>query len=181
MADRLNIRKDHPDSWIAVQEGDVLVGRVKDVTEAWSEQRNNGSWYPLLTIGSIEQATGYEFTDSTELKVHAFGSVLYNEVMRHQPEIGERIQIIYKGTGEVRVRGQNPPELYALRVAGRRDQAQRAYARIEGGARGPSGQESHQQRPEAGSQTRSRPPIEQEDMDRTTIQTPSGEDEDIPF
>jgi hypothetical protein len=167
---RMEIRHQHKDSWIAVEEGDVLVGTVQDVTEAWSDQRQNGSWYPLLTIGKIEQATGYEpgwdgegTTTPIEFKVHAFGAVLYNEVMRHQPEVGERVQITYRGTGETKKRGQNPPELYSLRVAGRKDQAQRAYARISGG-----------EQPRPGSDS----PVTTEDFATTPN---GGADEDIPF
>ena len=132
-ADRAKIRADHPDSWIAVEEGDSIHGKVVDVTEAWSEQRQGGSFYPLLTVELSEDgATGYDSSKVSELKVHCFGAVLYNEVMKHKPEVGETITVTYKGTGEAKKAGYNPPEIYVLRVAGRTDQAQRAYARIEG-------------------------------------------------
>lgn len=135
---REKVRKDHPDSWIAVDEGDFIHGKVLDVTEAWSDQRQGGSFYPLLTIFA-DQATGYDTERVTpvngqgiELKVHCFGAVLYNEVMKHKPEVSETLTITYKGTGAAKKAGYNPPEIYSLRVEGRTDQAQRAYARIEG-------------------------------------------------
>src|SRR5215469_1808484 len=112
--ERQVIREKHPDSWVAVNDGDELVGEVVDATEAWSDQRtNNGQnpergWYPLLTIGHISEATGYR-DDVSELKVHAFGAVLFNEVMRHRPDVGEKVHITYVGTGEAKSRGMNPP------------------------------------------------------------------------
>jgi len=127
--EREKLRSEHPDSWIAVEAGDEIVGKLVDVTEAWSDQRNNGSFYPLLTIDATE-ATGYD--SPGELKVHCFGAVLFNEVMRHEPEIGERVRITYKGTGEAKRKGYNAPELYAVRVEGRTDGAARAYGRIRG-------------------------------------------------
>lgn len=127
--ERAKLRADHPDSWIAVNPGDELIGKLVDVTEAWSDQRNNGSFYPLLTI-EADEATGYD--EPGELKVHCFGAVLYNEVMRHRPEVGERVKITYKGTGEAKRKGYNPPEIYSLRVEGRTDNAQRTYDRIDG-------------------------------------------------
>lgn len=133
--ERQEIREKHPDSWVAVNPGDCIIGEVVDATEAWSDARtNNGKnpergWYPLLTIGKIIEATGYPY--DRDLKVHAFGAVLYNEVMRHRPDVGEKVHITYTGTGEAKKRGQSPPELYTLRVAGRTDQAKRAYDRID--------------------------------------------------
>lgn len=125
--EREKLRSEHSDSWIAVDPGDVIIGKLVDVTEAWSDQRNNGSFYPLLTIDATE-ATGYD--SPGELKVHCFGAVLFNEVMRHEPEIGEIVRITYKGTGEAKRKGYNAPELYSVRVQGRTDSAARAYGRI---------------------------------------------------
>ena len=140
--ERLALRNSHPDSWIPTEKGDTIMGKIVDVTEAWSDQRRDpstgkpGSWYPLLTI-LVEEANGYEGLPR-ELKVHAFGAVLYNEIMRKQPNIGERIRIVYQGTGEAKS-GQNPPELYVVRAAGGSDVAQRAYARIGGSSDTPQG------------------------------------------
>jgi hypothetical protein len=123
IAKRRALRDAHPDSWIAVERGDSITGKLVDATEAWSDQRgDNGSFYPLLTIRTH---------DDLELKVHCFGAVLFSEVMRHRPEIGETITITYLGAGEAKRKGFNAPELYRLRVAGRTDQAQRMYNRID--------------------------------------------------
>jgi hypothetical protein len=121
------LREAHPDAWIAVELGDTLDGEVVDVTEAWSDVRQGGSFYPLLTVRT---------DDEIELKVHCFGAVLYSEIMRHRPEIGERIHIRYLGQGKAKQRGMNPPELYRVRLPGRRHQAATTYDRIEGDARG---------------------------------------------
>lgn len=131
--ERISIRESHPDSWVAVDEGDLLIGKVADVTEAWSDKRNNlkGGFYPLLTIDHIEQMTGYDPVPA-ETKVHCFGTVLFNEVMRKKPEVGERIRFIYRGEGEDKRKTGNPPMLYSVTVAGRKDAGARAYGKIEG-------------------------------------------------
>lgn len=136
---RAEIRAGHPDSWIAVEIGDTLRGQVIAADNAWSDVRRGpdgeqGAFYPLLTVQG--EATGYDPKNAdgepVELKLHAFGAVLYNEVMKLRPEIGERITVRYLGTGEAKVRGQNPPELYRLTVEGRTDMAASAYKRIDG-------------------------------------------------
>lgn len=130
--DRQKIRDEHPDSWVGVKEGDTLIGRVADIVDAWSDKRNNlkGGNYPLLTVGNIEEATGYDLKQVTELKVHCFGTVLFNEVMRKQPQVGERIRFIYRGKGEDKRKTGNPPELYSVTVASK-NAGVRAYANIE--------------------------------------------------
>lgn len=131
--DRQKVRDSHPDSWIAVEAGDSIMGKITDVTDAWSDQRRDpatgrqGSSYPLLTI-EAEEANGYDNLPR-ELKVHCFGAVLFNEIMRKQPNIGERIRITYQGAGEAKP-GQNAPELYAVRAASNTDVARRAYETI---------------------------------------------------
>lgn len=132
-SEREKIRKDHPDSWVAVEAGDTIMGAVVDVTDAWSDQRRNpqtgrpGAPYPLLTI-EAEDATGYDGLPK-ELKVHCFGAILFNEIMRKQPGIKERIRITYGGTGEAKP-GQSAPELYTVRAASGSESAQRAYGAI---------------------------------------------------
>lgn len=130
--DRQKIRDEHPDSWVAVNEGDVLIGRVTDIVDSWSDKRNNlkGGNYPLLTIGSIKEATGYDLSKIQELKVHCFGTVLFNEIMRKQPTVGEHIQFTYRGQGEDKRGTGNPPELYRVTVASK-EAGVRAYANIE--------------------------------------------------
>lgn len=152
--EREKIRADHPDSWIAVEPGDSIAGKVVDVTDAWSDQRRDpvtnrpGASYPLLTIAP-EEANGYETENGLppELKVHCFGAILFNEIMRKQPGIGERIRITYLGVGEAKP-NQNPPERYSVRAASNTDVARRAYESIGATGRGRGGsqeQPSHEQ------------------------------------
>lgn len=146
--ERQEIRDGHPDSWIAVESGDTILGTIADVVENWSDQRrdpktgNKGSYYPILVI-MAEEANGYDGLPR-ELRVHCFNAVLYNEIMRKQPPVGEQIRITYQGTGKAKG-NQNPPELYAVRAAGANpNAAARAYAKIDGGA----APESDYQQPE---------------------------------
>lgn len=133
-SERQQIRDSHKDSWIAVRPGDMIKGELVDVTEAWSDQRRDpntgqpGSWYPLLVINAAE-ANDYDVP--LELKVHCFGAVLFNEVMRKQPPIGDQVRITYTGVGEAKG-NQNPPELYTVRVGAGGQSAKRVYARIMG-------------------------------------------------
>lgn len=135
-SERQSIRDGHKDSWVAVEAGDTIAGKIVDVTDAWSDQRRNpttgqqGAPYPLLTIEAVE-ATGYDNLPR-ELKVHCFGAVLFNEIMRKQPGIGEAVRITYQGAGEAKP-GQNAPELYQVRAGDDGQAAQRAYANIGGG------------------------------------------------
>jgi hypothetical protein len=137
--EREAVRNDHPDSWIAVNVGDSIMGKIVDVTDAWSDQRRDpitnrpGSLYPLLVLDATD-ATGYADLPR-ELKVHCFGAVLFNEIMRKQPAIGEAIRITYQGPGEAKP-GQNAPELYSVRAAAGADVAKRAYDKIGGGRPG---------------------------------------------
>lgn len=121
--DRKALRDAHPDSWIAVDAGDTLEGELVDIDASWSDVRNDGSYYPLLTVKTI---------DGSELKVHCFGAVLFNEIEKRRPEIGDHIVITYLGTGEVKTKGQNPPELYRVRLPGKAGSAERAYAKMFG-------------------------------------------------
>ena len=118
--DRSQMREDHPDSWIAVEAGDRLVGVVMDADRAWSDVKNDGKggFYPLLTIAAME-ATGYEGPPS-ELRVHCFGAVLAKEVLKCRPEVGETVEFVYRGTSSKEPRkGFNAPELYSVLVPGR--------------------------------------------------------------
>jgi hypothetical protein len=128
---KTTIRKDHPDAWVAVKAGDTLTGIIVDITSAWSDVRGDkGAFYPLLTI-NVDEAPGYE--RGSELKLHCFGAVLFNEIKRHRPEVGETIEVTYLGTSSKAPKaGQNSPELYRVKCPDRKDQAGRAYAEIFG-------------------------------------------------
>lgn len=166
--DRSELRTLHPDSWIPLQPSDEIIGKVTDVQEAWSDQRGGGTFYPLLIV-QVETATGYEVpADGLELKIHAFGSVMFNEVMRRQPEVGERIRVTYTGdrqpSAENLAKGHSPTRLFKLDVAGRKDAGVRAYASIRSS-----------QQPQRGQAPGAPAPTTPADFQV------SGPDEDIPF
>jgi hypothetical protein len=124
---RNKLRKDHPDSWIWTKPGDQLEGTVTDVTIATSAVReHNGGMYPLLRV-EVARAGGYE--PGQTLAVHALSTVLEDRILTHDPAPGERIVIRYDGTGEKKVAGRNPPELYTLTLPDRDPvvQAARVY------------------------------------------------------
>lgn len=126
------LRDSKPGNWIAVDEGDYITGRLMDVTEAWSDQRNGGQggFYPLLTVAVAESNwTPYQ---GAEIMVHCFRTVLYNEIERQRPEISERLTITYRGTSGKAKEGRNPAELFTVRVLDRQGQAARAYGRMFG-------------------------------------------------
>lgn len=132
--DRAQLREQHPDAWIPLAPGDEIVGQVTDVQDAWSDQRNGGSYYPLLII-QVESATGYTIPpEGLELKVHAFGAVMYGEVLRRRPEVGERIRFRYvmdrDPTPENAALGHSPSRIFKLDVAGRTNTAGRVYDQI---------------------------------------------------
>jgi hypothetical protein len=111
VTDRAAIAKAHPDSWVPISKGDKIEGDVIDVRSAWSDVRNNGSNYPLLII---------ETAEGKQLNVHAFSTVLYNEIMRWRPVPGEHVEIVYLGAeGKPSRTGFNPPAIYRVAVAGR--------------------------------------------------------------
>lgn len=107
-----SIREEHPNAWIALEEGDTLEGTVTAVKRAWSDAKNNGTgdgWYPLLMV---------ETSDGTELGFHAFTTVTYNEVIDQRPRPGEKIVVTYKGEGRKK-EGKNPPKIYSVRLPDR--------------------------------------------------------------
>lgn len=120
--DRAALAAEHPDTWIPLEAGDAIEGTIVDATSAWSDQiGDSGDFYPLLTI---------EQEDGTTKKVHCFSTVIFNEVMAKQPQVGEKVKFVYEGEGEVKVKGRNAPKLYRLYIEGRTDQAQRVYDQI---------------------------------------------------
>jgi len=114
--------KEQPQSeaWLPAAEGDQLRGEVVDIDTAWSDYR--AGFYPLLTVRT---------DDGVEWKLHAFRTVLYNEIVKWQPVIGERIAVTYRGLGKAQA-GMNAPHIYRVRVEGRSGQDARAiYRRLQ--------------------------------------------------
>lgn len=123
LEERKALAEAHPDTWIPVEPGERVTGKVIDVTQAWSDvMGNTGGFYPLLTL---------ELEDGTTKKVHAFSTVIYQEVMSKKPEIGETVTFSYEGKGEVKKVGRNAPNLYRLYVAGRPNMASSVYGSIQ--------------------------------------------------
>lgn len=83
------------------EDADLLVGEVISIDRGQSEYEP----YPILTIARE--------SDGTELAVHGFHSVLKNELMKQQPQVGERIGIKY--LGEITT-GQRPYIGYRVKV-----------------------------------------------------------------
>ena len=121
------------DAWMTETPGDSISGVVTDLDVAWSNFRArhlpndpNGGNYPLLSIR----------TDDGEVKkVHAFRTVLYNEVMKRQPKPGERITITFTGLGKAKD-GNNAPWLYTVETPDRDPDAvaKNVYDRLPGAA-----------------------------------------------
>lgn len=93
---------DFPEGW-RPNPGDVVEGKVVDLDRAYSTYQ--GSYYPIITI---EQA------DGKQVAVHAFHSVLKNELVKRKPKNGERIRIVYLGKKEHKQQGMNPIEVYKV-------------------------------------------------------------------
>ena len=75
------------------------------------EVRTGGEWgdYPILFI---------EKDDGSEVAVHAFRTVLLNELTSTAPKIGERVQLFYGGTQKPKGSGK-PYHVYKVKVIGR--------------------------------------------------------------
>ena len=83
LADRLG--KDLAAAWRPDQEdADILIGKIVSIDVGTSDFDP----YPLLVI---------EQDDGEEKAVHAFHTVLKNELLKQKPQIGERIGIKYLG------------------------------------------------------------------------------------
>lgn len=104
------------DAWIPENPGDTLEGWVLDVDTAWSKFRAakspddpDAGFYPLLTVRRDDQS---------EVKLHAFRTVLYNEIMRKQPIAGERVTVTFVGVGPGRD-SMSGAHIYRVKVDGR--------------------------------------------------------------
>jgi hypothetical protein len=103
--------------------GETLIGTVTDVDSAWSKFRANAhkddpdaGWYPLITLSGA--TINGETVGDGAVKVHAFRTVLYNEVLRKQPQAGETVEITFVGEGRA-ADGMNAPHIYRVKVHGR--------------------------------------------------------------
>ena len=74
-----------PSAWRPDQEdADMLIGEVVEIEVGQSDY----GAYPILVV---------KLSDGTEKAVHGFHSVLQNELLKSQPQIGEKVGIKYLG------------------------------------------------------------------------------------
>lgn len=117
------------DAWIAENPGDSIEGVVIDLDAAWSDFRArhlptdpNGGNYPLVIVK----------LDSGDVrKIHAFRTVLFNEVMKRQPKPGERIRVTFTGFAKAKA-GMSAAHLYTVETPDRNpdEVANNVYTRI---------------------------------------------------
>lgn len=99
-----------PSAWRPDQEDPaVLIGEVMDIEVGESDYGR----YPIIVV---RQA------DGEEKAVHGFHSVLQNELMKHKPQVGERVGIKYLGDVETKP-GSKFKSYKGYRVKVERDQA----------------------------------------------------------
>lgn len=65
--------------------GDRLIGVVTDISAGHSDY---GADYPIVTL---------ELADGSEVAVHAFHTVLRNEIAAKSPQVGDRLGVKYHG------------------------------------------------------------------------------------
>jgi hypothetical protein len=104
----LGLSKGFAEAWIPEDEGDKIVGKITEISEAWSDQSE--SMYGILVIADEET--------NTEKAVHCFGFVLEREMKKLKPKEGERIGIRYGGTVPTKTAGRTV-KVYKVKVEGR--------------------------------------------------------------
>ena len=80
---------------------------VRTVTDASERERYDGDAYPIVTVR----------TDNGEFAVHAFHTVLQNELARIRPTIGDAIGIRYEGQ-KATANGRSKYHSYRVRSTG---------------------------------------------------------------
>lgn len=101
LAERLD---NFPEAWRPETPGEKLIGELTDVDLRESDY---GDAYPILTVRSDE--------DGNEYVWHAFHQMARNAVKKKQPQVGERVGIVYAGLGEPQP-GMNAPVRWRLLV-----------------------------------------------------------------
>jgi len=88
-----------PEAWRPTNAGEKLIGELTDVDLRESDY---GEPYAVLTVLAEEGSTQDEemIPPGTELTWHAFHAMARNAVRKKQPQVGERVGIVYAGTGE---------------------------------------------------------------------------------
>ena len=93
-----------PEAWRPETLGEKLIG---ELTELDTRESEYGEPYPILTV--LSEADGVEYT------WHAFHTMARNAVAKKNPQVGERVGIVYGGLGEA-TPGMNPPVRWRLLV-----------------------------------------------------------------
>lgn len=95
------------------EDGDQIKGRVLAVKIGHSDLNDKFPEYPIVVI-LPDGAT----TADKAITVHGFHLVLRNELISQRPEYGDKIFIMAMGNlgRESKVKGQEPPEIYAVHV-----------------------------------------------------------------
>lgn len=105
IADRMN--DPDPEGW-RPEVGDTIIGTIEDIGSRISDF--NGEPYPILTIAQ---------EDGSVVAVHAFHSVLKNEIDALNPSIGDEIGVRYDGPKEPKgglKKGMSAYESYRVRL-----------------------------------------------------------------
>lgn len=115
--------------------GEVLVGKVLDISRGWSDQAEK--YYPIITVKPESPVTrlkdGVTDNASTDAKdyeasadpvaVHAFHTVLYMRLTELRPTVGERVGIKYVKPTEKAPKNSgrkgNLPAIYNVKIDGR--------------------------------------------------------------
>jgi hypothetical protein len=111
LAERLD---SFPEAWRPTNAGEKLIGELTDVDLRESDY---GDPYTVLTVLAEDGSTqdGEMIPPGTELAWHAFHTMARNAVKRKQPQVGERVGIVYAGVGEAQP-GMNAPVRWRLLV-----------------------------------------------------------------
>jgi hypothetical protein len=111
LADRLD---SFPEAWRPTNAGEKLIGELTDVDLRESDY---GDPYAVLTVAAEEGSSedGQPIPAGTEKAWHAFHAMARNAVKKKQPQIGERVGIVYAGQGDAQP-GMNPPVRWRLVV-----------------------------------------------------------------
>ena len=111
LADRLD---SFPEAWRPTNQGEKLIGELTDVDLRESDY---GDPYAVLTVAAEEGSTedGQPIPAGTEKAWHAFHAMARTAVKKKQPQIGERVGIVYAGEGDAQP-GMNPPVRWRLIV-----------------------------------------------------------------
>lgn len=133
-------------------EGDVIVGKVVELSKNWSTQTN--SFYPIITI---------EKEGGEKVAIHCFHFALKQKVLELRPQVGETIGCQFIGKRPQKNNASRTVAVYGFKVKGRTADI---YADIQ------------QEKPGQRQSSTSDIPASSDDF---APQDASNDDDDIPF